>query len=51
MIYIHTYTVFSLFNDALSISYYIASNDRMTVNNEVERMGQEAVVALFQSQS
>jgi hypothetical protein len=28
----------SLFNDAFSISVYIASNERIIVNNELERM-------------
>jgi hypothetical protein len=35
----------SLFNDAFSISDYTASNERMIVNNELERMWKEAVVA------
>jgi xanthine dehydrogenase iron-sulfur cluster and FAD-binding subunit A len=39
--------IYSLFNDAFSISDYRASNERMrmTVNNELERMWKEAVVA------
>jgi hypothetical protein len=41
-IYLFTY---SLFNDAVSISDYIASNERMIVNNELERMWKETVVA------
>jgi hypothetical protein len=34
----------SLFNDAFSILDYISSNERMIVNNELERMWKEAVV-------
>jgi hypothetical protein len=37
--------IYNLFNDAFSISDYIASNERMIVNNELERMWKEAVVA------
>jgi hypothetical protein len=37
--------IYSLFNDAFSISDYIASNERMIVKNELERMWKEAVVA------
>jgi hypothetical protein len=39
--------IYSLFNDAFSISNYTASNERMRmiVNNELERMWKEAVVA------
>jgi hypothetical protein len=37
--------VYSLFNDVFSISDYIASNERMIVNNELGRMWKEAVVA------
>jgi hypothetical protein len=37
--------IYSLFNEAFSISDYIASNERMIVNNELERMRKEAVVA------
>jgi hypothetical protein len=37
--------IYSLFNDSFSISYYIASNEMMIVNNELERMWKEAVVA------
>jgi hypothetical protein len=39
--------IYSLFNDAFSISDYIASNKRMIVNNELERMWKETVVAQF----
>jgi hypothetical protein len=35
----------SLFNNTFSISEYIASNERMIVNNELERMWREADVA------
>jgi hypothetical protein len=38
-------SVCSLFNDVFSISDCIASNERMMVNNELERMRKEAVVA------
>jgi hypothetical protein len=41
-IYLFTY---SLFNDAFSSSHFIASNERIIVNNELERMWKEAVVA------
>jgi hypothetical protein len=34
-----------LFNDAFSSSEYIASDERMIVNNELERMWKEAVMA------
>jgi hypothetical protein len=37
--------IYSLFNDALSISDNIASNERLIVNNELERKWKEAVVA------
>jgi hypothetical protein len=37
--------IYSLFNDAFSISDYITSNERMIVNNELERMWNEVVVA------
>jgi hypothetical protein len=37
--------IYSLFNDNFSISDYIASNEKMIVNNELERMWKEAVVA------
>jgi hypothetical protein len=36
---------YSLFNDAFRSSDCIASNDRMIVNNELERAWKEAVVA------
>jgi hypothetical protein len=36
--------IYSLFNDAFSVSDYIASNERMLVNNELERMWKEADV-------
>jgi hypothetical protein len=36
--YTYIYFIYSLFNDAFSISNYIASNERMIVNNELERM-------------
>jgi hypothetical protein len=35
----------SLFNDAANNSYYVALNDRIVVNNELERIWKEAVVA------
>jgi hypothetical protein len=35
----------SLFNDVLSSSDYIMSNERMKVNNELERIWTEVVVA------
>jgi hypothetical protein len=35
----------SLFNDAVSSLNYITSNDWMIVNNELEMMWKEAVVA------
>jgi hypothetical protein len=38
---------YNLFNAAFNISDYIASNERMIVNNELERMWKEAVVAKF----
>jgi hypothetical protein len=37
--------IYHLFNDAFSISDYIASNEGMIVTNELERMCKEAVVA------
>jgi hypothetical protein len=37
--------IYSLFNDTFSSSAYIASNERMIVNNELERMWKETVVA------
>jgi hypothetical protein len=37
--------IHSLFHDAFSISDYIVSNERMIVNNEMERLWKEAVVA------
>jgi hypothetical protein len=36
--------IYSLFNDAFNSSDYIASNERMIVNNELERIWKEAVV-------
>jgi hypothetical protein len=39
------YFVCSLFNDAFSSADYIASNKRMIVNNELENIWKEAVVA------
>jgi hypothetical protein len=36
---------FCLFNDAFSSSDYIASNERMIVHNELEKMWKEEVVA------
>jgi hypothetical protein len=39
--------IYSLFNDAFIISDYIASNERMIVNNELESMWKEAVMAQF----
>jgi hypothetical protein len=39
--------IYNLFNDAFSSTDYILSNERMTVNNELERMWKEAVVAQF----
>jgi hypothetical protein len=36
---------FSLFNDGLSNSDYTSSNYRMTVNDDVETMRKEVVVA------
>jgi hypothetical protein len=41
------YFIYSLFNDTFSKSDYIASNERMIVNNELERKWKEAVVAQF----
>jgi hypothetical protein len=35
--------VYDLFNDALRNSDYLASNDLMTVSNDLERMQKEAV--------
>jgi hypothetical protein len=43
--------IYSLFNDAFIISDYIVSNERMIVNNELERMWKEAAVALFKELS
>jgi hypothetical protein len=37
--------IYGLFNDADSSSTYIASNDRMINNNEMERIWKESVVA------
>jgi hypothetical protein len=39
--------IYSLFNDAFSVSDYTVSNERMRmiVNNELERMWKEAVMA------
>jgi hypothetical protein len=37
--------IYSLFNDAFSVSDFIASNEMIMVNNELERMWKEAVVA------
>jgi hypothetical protein len=37
--------IYSLFNDAFSISDYIASKERVIVNNELGKMWKEAVVA------
>jgi hypothetical protein len=37
--------VCGLFNDAVNRSDYIASNDRMVLFNELERMWKEVVVA------
>jgi hypothetical protein len=37
--------VYSLFNNAFSISDYTASNERIIVINELERMWKEAVMA------
>jgi hypothetical protein len=37
--------IYSLFNDAFSDTDYIASNERVIVNNELERMWKEVVVA------
>jgi hypothetical protein len=34
-----------LYNDAVSTAHYTASNIKMTVNNELEKMWKEAVVA------
>jgi hypothetical protein len=37
--------IYSLFNDAFSISDFSASDERMIVNSELERMWKEVVVA------
>jgi hypothetical protein len=37
--------IYSLFKNAFSSSDYIASNERIMVNNELERMWKEAVIA------
>jgi hypothetical protein len=37
--------IYSLFDEAFSISDYTASNERMIVNNVLERMWKEAIVA------
>jgi hypothetical protein len=37
--------IYSLFNDAFSSSDYTASSEKMIVNNELERIWKEAVVA------
>jgi hypothetical protein len=44
---------FSLFNDTGHSSYYVpvASSDRTVVNNELERMWKEGVVASFNALS
>jgi hypothetical protein len=42
--YVSIVFVCSLFNDAVSNSYYTASNSRMKVNNELERMWKETAV-------
>jgi hypothetical protein len=44
---INFYLLFILCNDVFSSSDYIASNERMLVNNELERMWKEAVVESF----
>jgi hypothetical protein len=40
-----TIFIYSIFNDVFCISHYITSNERMIVNNELERIWKEAVVA------
>jgi hypothetical protein len=37
--------IYSLFNNACSSSDYIALNERMVMNNELERMQKEVVMA------
>jgi hypothetical protein len=41
------FMVYSLFNNAFSISDYIVSNERMRVNNELERMWKEGTIPAF----
>jgi hypothetical protein len=37
--------IFIVYLTTLSVSHYIASNERIIVNNELERMWKEAVMA------
>jgi hypothetical protein len=43
--YLRRLFIYSLFNDAFSSSDYVTSNERIIVNNELERMWKEAVMA------
>jgi hypothetical protein len=43
--YYHCLFIYTLFNDPFNDSDYTASNVRMTVNNELERVWKEVVIA------